>query len=46
LEDDDARKLPMRGIEAALTGDGESTAARSSGGDGNGGRKELGFEGE
>ena len=36
-EEDDARKLPTRGIETALTGDGESRRRRELGRRGNGG---------
>ena len=36
--------LPKRGIEPRLTGDDESTMARSSGGDGNGGGGSYGLE--
>ena len=36
-EEDDARKLPTRGIETTLTGDGESRRRRELGRRGNGG---------
>ena len=37
MEEEDARKLPMRGIGVALTGDYESATATELGGGGHGG---------